>query len=112
METETDFKISDSFQTDWEYHKEDALAEMYKHAECIAQSIEHYIDDDYLTIELDNLDQVHKAITDIKELSEYTYKGNRFNRWNEEYADDFEYNFENEVKGFLVDNLGYVWREL
>ena len=66
----------------------------------------------FLLNELDNLDEVHKAITDIKELAEYTYKGYRVNRWAEEYADDFDYNFDKEVKGFLVDNLGYVWGEL
>lgn len=111
-ETATDLKISDDYQTDWEYHKQDALREMYGRAECIAQHIEHYIDFEELTIELDKLDVVHKAITDIKELAEYTYKGCQVNRWNEEYEEDFDYFFGEEVKGFLVDNLGYVWGEL
>jgi len=109
-ETEVDFKISDDFQTDWEYHKEDALTEMYEHAECLSQSIEHYIDNDELTIKLDNLDEVYKVIQEIKELAYYNYTGDRVNRWNEEYEDTFEYNFDREVKDYLSDHLGFDWR--
>ena len=110
METETDFKIADDYQTDYESNHANALDEMYKHAECLAQQVEHHINRDYLTVEMDNLDAVFKVIAQIKELAYYNYKGDRVNRWNEEYEDDFEYNFKKEVKDFLADHLGYDWR--
>ena len=107
-ETETDFKVGDSWQSDHEHNKEDALDEMYKHAECIAQRIEHYINHDYLTIALDNLDEVYSAVKEIRELAHYTYNGIRFNH-HKEYNDIFEYNFTSEIKDFLTDHLGYDW---
>jgi hypothetical protein len=111
-ETETDFKLGDAYVTDHQHHEADALEEMYKHARCICDTIEHYINDDEITIKLDNLDEVYKAITAIKELAYYEYEGDRSDRWNREYTDTFEYNFKRQITAFLVDNLGYTWSEL
>jgi len=108
-ETETDFKIGDDFQTDWQYHHDDALAEMREHAHCITQKIEHHINQNCLTLEIDNIDVVYKAIEQIKELSWYQYKGDREGRWNEIYQDEFDYNFKDEVTDLLADELGYTW---
>jgi|SaaInlStandDraft_4_1057021.scaffolds.fasta_scaffold40880_1 hypothetical protein len=110
-ETNTDFKISDDFKTDWEHNKQEALDEMYAHAECIIEPIEHLIDNEESTLLIDNIDIVHKAIQEIKDLAEYNYTGERFNRWAEEYSDTFEYFFKNQVTDLLSDRLGYVWED-
>jgi hypothetical protein len=110
-ETETDFKIGDDYQTDHEYHKDDALAEMYSYAKCITVEVEHHINNNCLTLEVNNIDSVHKAISDLKELAYYQYKGDRQNRWNKIYQDEFEYNFKDEVIDLLADELGYQWEE-
>jgi hypothetical protein len=110
-ETEKDFKKGDSFVTDWEYHQDGARDDMYKHAECIAQDVQHHINNNCLTLEIDNIDVVYKAIEQIKELSYYTYVGDRQGRWNKEYSEEFEFNFKAEVVGLLSDELGYIWEE-
>ena len=110
-ETETDLKISDDYQTDHEYHHDDALAEMRENAKCITSNIEHYINNTCLTLEIDNIDVVYKGLSEIKDMAYYHYKGDRENRWNKIYQDDFEYNFKEEVKDLLSDELGYIWEE-
>jgi len=110
-ETLTDFKVSDDYQTDWEYHQADALAEMREHAECIALNVQHFISKNCLTLEVDNVEAVYKAIQQIKELAYYTYTGDREGRWNSEYSDQFEYKFKTEVIDILNDELGYVWED-
>lgn len=110
-ETNTDFKISDDFQTDWQANHDNALAEMYTHAECIIQPIEHLIDNDDSTLLMDNIDIVHTAIQQVKDLAEYNYTGERVNRWNEDFPDTFEYFFKHQVTDLLNDRLGYVWEE-
>jgi len=111
METATEIKISDDFQTDWSFHLPDARTEMYENASCITQKIEHLIDNEDSTLLIDNLDIVYKAIQQLKNLADYNYTGDRINRWDEEYSDTFEYNFTTEVKDLLSDDLGYVWEE-
>ena len=110
-ETETDFKIGDLYQTDWEYHKDDALAEMREHARCITSTVEHLVNVNCLTLEIDNIDVVYKAIEQVKELAYYNYQGDREGRWNEIYKDEFEYNFKDEVIDLLSDELGYIWED-
>jgi hypothetical protein len=108
-ETETDFKLADDYQTDFEYHKEDAISEMYEHAQCIAQGVQHHINNNCLTVEMDNIDAVYKAIQQLKDLAYYTYTGDREGRWNSQYSDTFEYNLKAEVVDLLADELGYIW---
>ena len=110
-ETEIDFKIGDDYQTDWEYHKENALAEMYSHAKCITLEVEHNINATDLTLDVNNIDVVHKAITQLKELAEYTFTGDREGRWSKAYQDKFTYNFKEEVIDLLADELGYQWEK-
>ena len=110
-ETETDFKIGDDYQTDWEYHRENALAEMYAHAECITITSQHHINNNCLTLEVNYIDVVHNAITLIKVLAVYTFTGDREGRWSKAYQDEFEYNFKEEVVDLLADELGYLWEE-
>jgi hypothetical protein len=94
METNTDFKISDDFKTDWEHNKRDALAEMYAHADCISGKVEHLIDINTLTLSIDDIDIVSAAIKELKELAEYNYIGERVN-----------------MVDYLNDSFGYVWED-
>jgi len=110
-ETNTDFKISDDFKTDWQHNHQEALDEMLGHAECIAQNVEHLIDHDDSTLLIENIDIVYNAIQQVKDLSEYNYVGERVNRWHEECSDTFEYFFKNQVIDFLNDRFGYVWED-
>ena len=110
-ETNTDFKISDDFKTDWEHNKRDALAEMYAHADCIAGKVEHLINKDTLLLSIDDIDVVSTAIKELKELAEYNYIGERVNRFDNEYDDTFEYFFKRQMVDYLNDSFGYVWED-
>lgn len=109
-ETETDFKIGDAFQTDWSFHKDSALDEAFNHADCISIKVEHLITND-LVLSIDDIDEVSQAIKEIKELAEYSFNGDRTDRWGNEFSDTFEYFFRAEITDLLNDRLGYTWRD-
>jgi len=97
------------FRTDFEHNKDEALEQFYEHCERVAMPIEHLINASDNVVSMENIDAVHDAIQKIKDLSEYDYIGERFNKFKEEYPETFSYNFKRQAVDFLNDNLGYVW---
>ena len=91
------------YRTEHEHNKADALAEMYEHAECITKNVEHMVLTSDLSLLMEDLDAVSKAVEQLKQLAEYDFV-------NEDDA-TFEYNFKYEVTDLLNDSLGYVWEE-
>ena len=80
-ETLKDFAIGDAYQSDFEQCQSEALEQMYTHARCLTESIEHLIDDEEETLLVDNLDIVFTTILQIKDLAFYSYTAERTDRW-------------------------------
>lgn len=104
-ETTVDFLEGDAYQTAWEANRDEAKREMYAKADKIVIEVQHLVVDD--EVEIQNVPKVAKAIEQIKEFSWYSYNGQRWDSSENEYDDDFDYDFEEEVKGILLDEFGY-----
>ena len=91
---------------DWadkkEYWRAEALQSFYHDAERIAQKVEHLIDDDNLTVDIENVMKVANAIEEIAILGD-----------DYQYHDDymFSYYFAKEAKAVLFDSFGITGEE-
>ena len=104
-ETTVDFLEGEAYQAAWEANRDEAKREMYAKADKIVIKVQHLVVDD--VVDIQNVPKVAKAIEQIKEFAWYSYNGQRWDSSEREYEDDFDYDFEEEVKGILLDEFGY-----
>lgn len=85
-----------------EYWRAEALQSFYIDAERIAQKVEHLIDDDDLTLHINDIIKVADAIEEVAEMCHsYVY--------HDDY--EFEYDFMKEGKAFITDHFGFTGEE-
>lgn len=82
-----------------DYWEGEARQSYYEDVERIAQKVEHLIDNDDLTVEINHVVDVAEAMDKIAEIS-----------MNYIFHDDyqFDYDFTEEGKAFLTDHFGYT----
>ena len=107
-ETEIDFKIGDDYANLRENFRDDALNDFYRAARKKIMQVEHLVPNDREgELVYKKNKQVAKAIDHVLELSEgYIYETEVEGKYGT-YDEEFSYNFEDQARDLLADDLGY-----
>ena len=106
METNDDMLQSDFFETQWESNKDSARDAFIDEVTQIIQPIEHLVDDKECVVEVDKVPLVATALSQASNLRFYSYKSEVEGKY-QVYEETFEYDFSEELKDILRDELGY-----
>ena len=101
--TSNEYKVQELMEQLHDAYMEDALESFYLDAEAMVQTVEHFVDDDTLCVDINSVEAVAKVIGGLLRLGSFY----------EFYTDDeqlLEFDFYNEAVVFLSDHLGYDTR--
>jgi len=105
METREDMLQSDFFETQWTSNKDDARDSFIDEVKRILMPIEHHVSS-LCDVEVNNVPQVANAINQVSNLRFYSYTKEVEGKY-QLYEETFEYDFTEELKDLLRDELGY-----
>ena len=105
-DTKEELQKGDDFQTEWESNKDAARSEMLDQAGQIVQEIEHCVDDLDLTVEIRDVPKVAEAIKKVSNLRYFEFTAQVYGKY-QDYEEDFDYDFTEEVRDILNDQLGF-----
>ena len=104
--TEQEFNKGDDFQTEWESNKDAARDEMIDQATNILLEVEHFVDEIDLTVDIRHVPELADAIKKVSNLRYFEFTAQVQGKYNV-YEEDFDYDFTEEVRDILNDQLGF-----
>ena len=108
-DTKEELQRGEDFQTEWEANKDSARDEMVDQATNILIEVEHFINESDLEVPFRNVLTLADAVLKVSNLRYYTFSTTIYGRYND-YEEDFDYDFTEEVKDILRDQLGFEWQ--
>ena len=105
-DTKEELQKGDDFQTEWESNKDSARDEMIDQATNILLEVEHFVDEIDLTVDIRHVPELADAIKKVSNLRYYTFSAQVYGKHND-YEEDFDYDFTEETRDILKDQLGF-----
>ena len=100
METTTDFKAGDEWESQWEANQDAARDECMTEADNIVMEVEHIVHDLDQTLDVQNTRVLARAIDQLEELINYRYV--------DPYNDEpYDYIFKQQIVDILQDRLSF-----
>ena len=107
-DTKEELQKGDDFQTEWESNKDAARDEMIDQATNILLEVEHFVDEIDLTVDIRHVPELADAIKKVSNLRYFEFTAQVQGKYNV-YEEDFDYDFTEEVRDILNDQLGFKW---
>jgi hypothetical protein len=105
-DTKEELQKGDDFQTEWESNKDAARDEMIDQATNILLEVEHFVDEIDLTVDIRHVPELADAIKKVSNLRYFEFTAQVQGKYNV-YEEDFDYDFTEEVRDILNDQLGF-----
>jgi hypothetical protein len=105
-DTKEELQKGDDFQTEWESNKDAARDEMIDQATNILLEVEHFVDEIDLTVDIRHVPELADAIKKVSNLRYFEFTAQVQGKYNV-YEEDFDYDFSEEVRDILNDQLGF-----
>jgi len=106
METKEELQRGEAFQTEWESNKDSARDEMIDQATNILIEVEHMVDEVSLEVPIRHVPELAEAIEKVSNLRYFRFSAQVYGKY-QDYEEDFDYDFTEEVKDILNDQLGF-----
>ena len=110
-DTKEELQRGEDYQTEWEANKDSARDEMIDQASNIILEVEHFIDEIDLEVPLRHVLELANAIEKVSNLRYYRFSAPVYGKYND-WVEDFDYDFTEEIKHLLNDQLGFEWEWL
>ena len=107
-DTKEELQKGEDFQTEWESNKDAARDEMIDQATNILLEVEHFVDEIDLTVDIRHVPELADAIKKVSNLRYFEFTAQVQGKYNV-YEEDFDYDFTEEVRDILNDQLGFKW---
>ena len=101
----------EAFQTEWEANKDAARDEMIDQASNIILEVEHMIDEIDLEVPIRHVLELSEAIQKVANLRYYRFSATVLGKY-QDFEEDFDYDFTEEIKHLLNNQLGFEWEWL
>ena len=105
-DTKEELQRGEDFQTEWESNKDAARDEMIDQATNILLEVEHFVDEIDLTVDIRHVPELADAIKKVSNLRYFEFTAQVQGKYNV-YEEDFDYDFTEEVRDILNDQLGF-----
>ena len=100
METTTDFKAGEEWESQWEANKDAARDECMTEADNIVMEVEHIVNDLDQSLDVQNTRVLARAFDQLEELINYRYV--------DPYNDEpYDYIFKQQIVDILQDRLSF-----
>ena len=96
----------EDYQTAWESYKDAARDDMIDQATNILLEVEHFVDEISLEVPLRHVPELAEAIEKVSNLRYYRFSTTVYGKYRD-YEEDFDYDFTEEVRDILHDQLGF-----
>jgi len=106
METKAELQRGEDFMTEWEANKDAARDEMIDQATNILLEVEHMVDEIDLEVPLRHVPELAEAIEKVSNLRYFRFSAQVYGKY-QDYEENFDYDFTEEVKDILNDQLGF-----
>jgi hypothetical protein len=106
METTEELQRGEDFRTEWESNKDSARDEMIDQATNILLEVEHMVDEIDLEVQLRHVPELAEAIEKVSNLRYFRFSAQVYGKY-QDYEENFDYDFTEEVKDILNDQLGF-----
>jgi len=106
-DTKEELQKGDDFQTEWESNKDSARDQMIDEASNILLEVEHMVDEIDLEVHIRHVPELANAIEKVSNLRYYRFSATVYGKYNDGYEEDFDYDFTEEVRDILNDQLGF-----
>ena len=106
MDTKESLQRGEAFQTEWESNKDSARDEMIDQATNILIEVEHMVDEIDLEVPIRHVPELAEAIEKVSNLRYFRFSAQVYGKY-QDYEEDFDYDFTEEVKDILNDQLGF-----
>ena len=105
-DTKEELQRGEDFQTKWEANKDSARDEMVDQATNILIEVEHFVDEISLEVPIRHVSELAEAIEKVANLRYFRFSAQIEGKYRV-YEEDFDYDFTEEVRDILRDQLGY-----
>ena len=105
-DTKEELQKGEDFQTEWESNKDAARDEMIDQATNILLEVEHFVDEIDLTVDIRHVPELADAIKKVSNLRYFRFSAQVYGKY-KDYEEDFDYDFTEEVRDILNDQLGF-----
>ena len=106
METTEELQRGEDFRTEWESNKDSARDEMIDQATNILLEVEHMVDEIDLEVQLRHVPELAEAIEKVSNLRYFRFSAQVYGKY-QDYEENFDYDFTEEVRDILNDQLGF-----
>ena len=106
MDTKEELQKGDDFQTEFEANKDKARDQMIDEASNIILEVEHFIDEIDLEVPFRHVLTLADAVLKVSNLRYYRFSATVYGKY-QDYEEDFDYDFTEEVRDILNDQLGF-----
>jgi len=106
METQEELQRGEDFRTEWESNKDSARDEMIDQATNILLEVEHMVDEIDLEVQLRHVPELAEAIEKVSNLRYFRFSAQVYGKY-QDYEENFDYDFTEEVRDILNDQLGF-----
>ena len=110
-DTKEELQKGDDFQTEWESNKDAARDEMIDQASNIILEVEHMIDEIDLEVPFRHVLTLADAMLKVSNLRYFEFSATVHGKY-QDYEEDFDYDFTEEIRDILKDQLGFEWEWL
>ena len=110
-DTKEELQSYEDFQTEWESNKDQARDQMIDEASNILIEVEHFIDEIDLEVPFRHVLELADAVLKVANLRYYRFSATVYGKY-QDYEEDFDYDFTEEIKHLLNDQLGFKWEWL
>ena len=115
-DTKESLQQGEDFQTKWEANKDAARDSLIDEISSILMPIEHLVDDVDLHVDVKNVLTVAEAINKVVNLRFFEFKTDVEGKY-QVFEETFDYDFTDEVRDFLNDQIGFkmgegVWTDI
>ena len=110
-DTKEELQRGEDYQTEWEANKDSARDEMIDQASNIILEVEHFIDEIDLEVPFRHVLTLADAVLKVSNLRYYRFSAPVYGKYND-WVEDFDYDFTEEIKHLLNDQLGFEWQWL
>jgi lysyl-tRNA synthetase class I len=109
MDTKEELQRGEDFQTEWEANKDSARDEMVDQATNILIEVEHMIDENSSEVPFRHVLVLADAVLKVSNLRYFRFSAPVYGKYND-WVEDFDYDFTEEIKDLLNDQLGFEWQ--
>ena len=107
MDTKESLQRGEDWQSEWESNFDNARDDCMTEADNILMEVEHLVDDVDQTVKVQDVLTLADAINKVVNLRYFTLSATVYGKYNDGYEEDFDYDFTEEIRDILNDQLGF-----